>query len=138
MQRLTESSHRAGFPEFEAGIALARQHGLEGHGRSLLATALSVVGEQASALVGLLEAQRLFQQAGLPTRIETTLLDIAIAYRRLGHFDQAMHYLRQSESLAEKRKNDVMLFEVLIQRGFLLYERGDYEASLCRCGVHWS
>ena len=133
LRELTASSQRAGLADYEAAIELAREHGLaemEGLGLASRATSISVLGEQANALLGLLRAQQVFERAGLTERAESNLLDIGIAYRRMAQFDKADDYLRQSERFATRRGDERALYDILLQRGYLLYDRGDYAASL--------
>ena len=133
LRELTDSSPRAGLADYQAAIELARRNGLaelEGLGLGSHATSISVLGEQANALLELLRAQQVFERAGLSARAESNLLDIAIAYRRMGQFDKANDYLSQSEHFATRRGDQQALYDVLLQRGYLLYDRGEYAASL--------
>ncbi|WP_460762945.1 diguanylate cyclase [Lysobacter fragariae] len=117
----------------EAALTLARRH----NEPRLLAQALthrgslrSLRGEQAAALVDMLEAQRVYAHAGLDKEAESTLQDIAVAYRRMGDYDKAMDYLRQSIAFAEREGVWSSLTVSLLQTAFLHQDRGQQDEAL--------
>jgi diguanylate cyclase (GGDEF)-like protein len=117
----------------EAALTLARKH----NEPRLLAQALvhrgalrSLLGQQAAALSDFLEAQRVYSKAGLQKEAEAGLQDIAIAYRRMGDYDKAMEYLRQSTMFAERDKFWGLLSVSLMQTAFLHEDRGQYAEAL--------
>lgn len=117
----------------EAALALARRHGdphLIAEGLGIRGNARSLNGEQAAALVDLLEVERLYRQAELGEHAEATLLDIAIAYRRMGDHAKAADYLRQSTAFAERGRYWSLLVVSLLQTGFLHEDLGRYPQAL--------
>ncbi len=117
----------------EAALALARTHDEP----RLLAQALihrgslrSLVGKQAAALTDFLEAQRVFNAAGLRKEAEAGLGDIAAAYRRMGDHAQALEYLKQSVAFAERQGDPGLLSVALLQTAFLHEDRGRHDEAL--------
>lgn len=117
----------------EKAVALARRHNDPG----LLALALShrgnlrsLAGRQAAALTDFLEAQRVYNDAGLQRNSETNLQNIAIAYRRMGDLDKAMEYLRQGVAFAERERDWILLTVTLVQTAFVHEDSGRYEEAL--------
>ncbi|HEV8692904.1 MAG TPA: tetratricopeptide repeat protein, partial [Lysobacter sp.] len=117
----------------EAALTLARKH----NEPRLLAQALvhrgalrSLLGQQAAALNDFLEGQHVYGNAGLKKEAEASLQDIAIAYRRMGDYDKAMEYLRQSTAFAERDGYWGLLSVSLLQTAFLHEDRGRYDEAL--------
>ena len=117
----------------EAALALARKH----KDARLLARALihrgslrSLLGQQAAALTDFLEAQRIYNGAGLRKEAEAGLGDIAAAYRRMGDHDKALEYLRQSVAFAERQGDPGLLSVALLQTGFLHEDLGRHDEAL--------
>lgn len=117
----------------EAALGLARQH----DDPRLLAQALSrrgsmrsLLGEQAAALSDFLEAQRVYGNAGLRKEAEVGLLDIAVAYRRMGDHDKAQEYLRQGIAFAEREGDWTLLSASLLQYAFVYLDRGRPDQAL--------
>jgi diguanylate cyclase (GGDEF)-like protein len=122
------TTERDALPDYEAGIRLARR--LENP--RLIADALtwrgsaqSLLGEQAKALFDFLEAQRLYETVGNTTAAQSNLISIATIYRRLGEYDKAGEYLRQSMQAAQRKGDKQEQMVVDMQLGFLATERGD-------------
>ncbi|UJM99132.1 diguanylate cyclase [Rhodanobacter denitrificans] len=122
------TTERDALPDYEAGIRLARR--LENP--RLIADALtwrgsaqSLLGEQAKALFDFLEAQRLYETVGNTTAAQSNLISIATIYRRLGEYDKAGEYLRQSMQSAQRKGDKQEQMVVDMQLGFLATERGD-------------
>jgi diguanylate cyclase (GGDEF)-like protein len=122
------TTERDALPDYEAGIRIARR--LENP--RLIADALtwrgsaqSLLGEQAKALFDFLEAQRLYETVGNTTAAQSNLISIATIYRRLGEYDKAGDYLRQSMQSAQRKGDKQEQMVVDMQLGFLATERGD-------------
>lgn len=122
------TTERDALPDYEAGIRIARR--LENS--RLIADALtwrgsaqSLLGEQAKALFDFLEAQRLYETVGNTTAAQSNLISIATLYRRLGEYDKAGDYLRQSMASAQRKDDKQEQMVVYMQLGFLATERGD-------------
>lgn len=108
--------------DYNAGLVLARQvDDAEriGDGLTLRGSVESVQGDQALALVDLLEANRSYTSAGKHILAEGNLLDIAGAYRRLGEYDKARAYLEQSRVWAEQRHDKGSQIQVHMELGYL-------------------
>jgi diguanylate cyclase (GGDEF)-like protein len=119
--------------DYEAGIALARKS----ENDRLLADGLgarggmrSLLGEQARAIPDMLSAQRLYQRAGAENDAESMLLDLAIAYRRIGDLDKAREYLRQNEIFAGRLGDWNQLTSNLMQQGYLDEDLGRVDDAL--------
>lgn len=124
---------RAALAYLDQGIALARTAGLAkllGEGLSLRAGVLSVLGEQAHALIALMEAQQVFEKAELESLADANLLGLGVAYRRMGEFELALDHLRRGERSARERGDWGAAFTSLLQQGYLHQDRGDGTASL--------
>lgn len=122
------TTERDALPDYEAAIRIARR--LENS--RLIADALtwrgsaqSLLGEQAKALFDFLEAQRLYETVGNTTAAQSNLISIATIYRRLGEYDKAGDYLRQSMQSAQRKGDKQEQMVVYMQQGFLATERGD-------------
>lgn len=118
---------------YGAGVDLARrleQPRLLGDGLTLRGGVSSLVGEQALALLDFLEAQRVYEGAGLTTSAEANLLNLAIAYRRMGEYAPALHYLGQSETFAARERDWPTLLVTMLQLGFLHEEQGHTAPAL--------
>ena len=119
--------------DYEAGIALSRKS----ENDRLLADGLgarggmrSLLGEQARAIPDMLAAQRLYQRAGAGNDAESMLLDLAIAYRRIGDLDKAREYLRQNEIFAGRLGDWNQLTSNLMQQGYLDEDLGRLDDAL--------
>jgi diguanylate cyclase (GGDEF)-like protein len=119
--------------DYEAGIALSRKS----ENDRLLADGLgarggmrSLLGEQARAIPDMLAAQRLYQRAGAGNDAESMLLDLAIAYRRIGDLDKAREYLHQNEIFASRLGDWNQLTSNLMQQGYLNEDLGRVDDAL--------
>lgn len=117
----------------EEAVAQARRLGRE----SLLGTALqarggslSMLGEQARALMDYLEADRHFRAAGRERQSEANLFPLAMSYRRIGDFRQALSYLHQYDAVAARRGLNYERALSAIQIGYVHYEARDQEQAL--------
>jgi len=122
------TTERDALPDYEAGIRIARRlenPRLIADGLTWRGSAQSLLGEQAKALFDFLEAQRLYETAGNTTAAQSNLISIATIYRRLGEYDKAGDYLRQSMASAQLKQDKQEQMVVELQLGFLATERGD-------------
>lgn len=123
---------RDALADYNAGIELSRHLGdakLIADGLTYRGGVQSLLGEQAGALQDFLDAQSYYERAGKAVLAEDNLLNIAIAYRRLGEFGKAEDYLKQSHAFAEKRNDGNSLIVVNLQLGFLEFEQRHDAAS---------
>ncbi len=85
---------------------------------------LSQQGEQAKALLDFQRARASFRQSGIDHEIDSLMLWIAIAYRRIGDWTQAERYFTRSvETMQDKQDWDRVVTD-LVQLGFLYDESG--------------
>ena len=127
------TTERDALPAYEEGIRIARrlENGrLIADGLTWRGSAQSLLGEQAKALFDFLEAQRLYEVAGNTTAAQSNLISIATIYRRLGEYDKAGDYLRQSMIFAQRKQDKQEQMVVNLQLGFLATERGDAAAAV--------
>ena len=113
---------REALADYQAGIDLARR---TEHSR-LMADGLvarggmqSLLGEQARAVLDLLAAQRIYERNGDHDDADANVLNIAVAYRRMGDLDKAAEYLAQSEQYATRSGDWSTLLSTLMQQGYL-------------------
>ncbi len=119
--------------DYESGIALSRQREddrLLADGLVARGSVQSLLGEQGRAVRDFLSAQRLYERAGLKDDAESNLLNLAIAYRRLGDLDKALDYLHQSEIFAERIDDWNSLSVTLMQQGYLYEDQGRADEAL--------
>ncbi|HEY8585277.1 MAG TPA: diguanylate cyclase [Rhodanobacter sp.] len=122
------TSERDALPSYDAGIQIARKlenARLIADGLTWRASAQSLMGEQAKALFDLLEAQRLYETVGNTSAAQSNLISIATIYRRLGEYDKAANYLKQSMESAHDKQDKREQMVVNAEFGFLAIERGD-------------
>ena len=127
------TTERDALPAYEEGIRIARrlENGrLIADGLTWRGSAQSLLGEQAKALFDFLEAQRLYETVGNTTAAQSNLISIATIYRRLGEYDKAGDYLRQSMASAQRKQDKQEQMVVDLQLGFLATERGDAAAAV--------
>lgn len=90
----------------------------------------SLQGQQALALQDFLTAQTVYERAGLARRAESNLLNIGVAYRRMGLHAEALRYLRQLEAHARRLHSQPELLSTLLQQGFAYEELGRPTAAI--------
>lgn len=127
------STMRDALADINHGIDLAREsndQAMLGMGLRSRGGVYSYLGIYGKALADLLEAQRLFIQDELPQAASQTLLDIGIAYRRLGYPDKAREYLNQSIDHEQRVGDHESLIASTMQLGFVDQETGHYTTAL--------
>jgi diguanylate cyclase (GGDEF)-like protein len=113
--------------DYDAGIALARRienDRLVADGLVASGGMQSLLGQQGHAIRDFLVAQRLYEKTGHPIDAESNLLNLAIAYRRLGDTDRALDYFQQSAAYAERIGDWGGLGSTLMQQGYLYEDEG--------------
>lgn len=124
---------RDALPDYTAGIAVARHAEnlrLIADGLSWRGNVQSLLGEPALGLVDFLQAQRDYEQAGEAVEAELNLLDVAVAYRRIGEFADARKYMDQSLAYAEQRHDVPQRISIEVQLGFLDSEMSNQPSAL--------
>jgi len=123
---------------YDAGIALARKLGdarLVADGLSMRSDMRSLVGEQAAALVDILDAQRVYDARGLTHLSELNLQSIAAIYRRMGEPGRAIQYLKRSRVIAQRDGDWVSLTSIETQLAYCYEDQNrlaDAEAAYQR------
>ena len=127
------SGSQRGLPEVEKVIAMLR----DSQEQQLLAEALeirgdirSLLGEQAKAMIDFQRARAAYRGAGIDHEIETLMLAIAIAYRRMGDWPQAQHHFTEAVQRRQARGDWESVATNLIQLGFLHVESGAPDKAL--------
>jgi diguanylate cyclase (GGDEF)-like protein len=113
--------------DYDAGIALSRKiedDRLQADGLVASGSTQSLLGQQGHALRDFLVAQGLYERAGRTIDAESNLLNIAIAYRRLGDTDRALDYFGQAATFAERIGDWGGLSSALTQEGYLFEDSG--------------
>ena len=85
---------------------------------------LSLIGEQAKAMLDYQRARAAFRDAGIDQEVGLLLQGIATAYRRMGDYAQASSYFEQARKGMEARQDYEGLSANQIQLGFLHAEAG--------------
>ena len=119
--------------DYDAGIALARRienDRLVADGLVASGGMQSLLGQQGHALRDFLVAQKLYERAGRSDDAESNLLNLAIAYRRLGDLERALDYFRQSAAFAERIGDWSGLASSLMQQGYLYEDAGRASEAL--------
>jgi diguanylate cyclase (GGDEF)-like protein len=113
--------------DYDAAIALAgkiEDERLVADGLVASGGMQSLLGQQGHAIRDFLVAQRLYEKTGHPIDAESNLLNLAIAYRRLGDTDRALDYFQQSAAYAERIGDWGGLGSTLMQQGYLYEDTG--------------
>jgi len=121
--------------DYVAGIDLARSsesHRLLADGLVARGGVQSLLGEQGRAVVDFLAAQRLYERIHDTLDAEANLLNLAVAYRRMGDGDKAADYLVQSEQYARRTGDWATLLSTLMQQGYLAEDAGRTTEALAR------
>lgn len=129
---LTSGTQR-GLPEVDKAVSLLRN----GNEPQLLAESLetrgdilSLLGEQAKAMLDFQRARAAYRQAGISGEVESLVLSLAVAYRRMGDVEQAHRYFTQALERMRTRGDWDGVATNLIQLGFLHEEAGSPERAL--------
>ncbi len=129
---LTSGTQR-GLPEVDKAVDLLAN----GHESQLLAESLetrgdilSLLGEQAKAMLDFQRARAAYRQAGISGEVESLVLSLAVAYRRMGDAEQARRYFTQAQQRMRVRGDWDGVTTNLIQLGFLHEESGTPEQAL--------
>ena len=127
------SGTQRGLPDMDKAVDLLGN----GHEPQLLAETLetrgdilSLLGEQAKAMLDFQRARAAYRQAGIPGEVESLVLSIAVAYRRMGDVDQARRYFTQALQRMQARSDWDGVATNMIQLGFLHEESGTPERAV--------
>ena len=120
--RETVETPQTALAGYEAGLALAHaseDSRMVAEGLVLRGGIRSLLGDQALALLDFMQAQQRFDAGGYRHAADANLQNIAIAYRRMGQYDQALEYLKASRENSRKNKRWDFLVLDLLQLGFV-------------------
>ena len=127
------SGSQRGLPEVDKVIALlgeSKEQQLLAESLEMRGDILSLLGEQAKAMLDFQRARAAYRAAGIDHEVETLMLSVAVAYRRMGDWPQA----ERNFTAALKRMQDKGDWESvatnLIQLGFLHGESGSPDKAL--------
>ena len=123
---LTSGTQR-GLPEVDKAVALladAHDPQLLGEALETRGDILSLLGEQAKAMLDFQRARAAYRQARIAGEVESLMLSIAVAYRRMGDSEQARRYFTQALQRMQARADWEGVATNLIQLGFLQEEAG--------------
>ena len=127
------SGSQRGLPEIDKVIALlgeSKEQQLLAESLEMRGDILSLLGEQAKAMLDFQRARAAYRAAGIDHEVETLMLSVAVAYRRMGDWPQA----ERNFTAALKRMQDKGDWESvatnLIQLGFLHGESGSPDKAL--------
>lgn len=92
---------------------------------SLRGSLLSDMGEQAKALLDFQRARAGYRASGIEHEVDALLMQTAVAYRRIGDWDQAERYFTQAIGRMEEQHDWERVVTYNIQLGYLYDEAGD-------------
>lgn len=92
---------------------------------SLRGSLLSDMGEQAKALLDFQRARASYREAGIEHEIDALMMLTAVAYRRIGDWDQAERYFTHAIDRMEDLRDWQRVVTYNIQLGYLYDESGD-------------
>lgn len=123
-----EKGTKAGLAEADRLVALLK----DSSERQLLAEALSMrgsllsdIGEQAKALLDFQRARAGYRASGIEREVDALMMLTAVAYRRIGDWDQAERYFTHAIGRMEEKRDWDQVVTYLIQLGYLYDESGD-------------
>jgi diguanylate cyclase (GGDEF)-like protein len=130
--QLTSGTQR-GLPEVEKAIALlqaGQEPQLLAESLEMRGDLLSLLGEQAKAMLDFQRARAAYRQAGIDREVEPLMLSMAVAYRRMGDGEQAERLVRGALQRMQDRNDWEGVATYLIQLGFLQGESGSQDKAL--------
>ena len=92
---------------------------------SLRGSLLSDMGEQAKALLDFQRARAGYRASGIEHEVDALLMLTAVAYRRMGDWDQAERYFTHAIGRMEEKHDWEQVVTYNIQLGYLYDESGD-------------
>ena len=126
-----DGSHHA-LPDLNRAITLLQglpEPQLQGEALVMRGSLLSLIGEQAKAMLDFQRARAAFRNAGIDHELGFVLQSIASAYRRMGDYTQAARYFAQASKGMDSRQDYEGLAANQIQLGFLHSEAGAPEQA---------
>lgn len=121
------SGNQRGLPEYDKVVALladSQEQQLLAETLEMRGDTLSLLGEQARAMIDFQRARATYRAAGIGHEIEPLMLSIAVGYRRMGDFVQTERYLTSAIARMQDKQDWEALATNYIQLGFLHAESG--------------
>ena len=121
------SGNQRGLPEYNKVVALladSQEQQLLAETLEMRGDTLSLLGEQARAMIDFQRARATYRAAGIGHEIEPLMLSIAVGYRRMGDFVQTERYLTSAIARMQDKQDWEALATNYIQLGFLHAESG--------------
>jgi diguanylate cyclase (GGDEF)-like protein len=107
-----------------AMLANSQQRQLYGEALVQRGGLLSQLGEQAKALLDYQRARASYRAAGIDGEVDALMLEMAIAYRRIGDWTQAERYFTRSVEQRQNEQDWGRVITDLVQLGYLYDESG--------------
>lgn len=127
------SGSQRGLPDVDEAIAPlhdSQDQQLLGEALETRGDLLSLLGEQAKAMLDFQRARAAYRAAGIDHEVETLMQSIAVAYRRMGDWPQAQRAFTSTLKRARDKGDWEGVAGTLIQLGFLHAESGAPEQAL--------
>ncbi|MDI1252448.1 diguanylate cyclase [Thermomonas sp.] len=121
------SGNQRGLPEYDKVVTLladSPEQQLLAETLEMRGDTLSLLGEQARAMIDFQRSRAAYRAAGIDHEIEPLMFSIAVGYRRVGDFVQAERYFTSAISRLQDQQNWETLATNYIQLGFLHAESG--------------
>lgn len=121
------SGSQRGLPEYDKVVGLlanSQEQQLLAETLEMRGDTLSLLGEQARAMIDFQRARAAYRAAGIGHEVEPLMFSIAVAYRRIGDFPQAERYFTSAVARMQDRQDWGELAINYIQLGFLHAESG--------------
>ncbi len=126
------SGSKRGLPEYNKVVVLlanSKEQQLLAETLEMRGDTLSLLGEQARAMLDFQRARAAYRAAGIDREIEPLMLSIAVGYRRVGDFAQAERYFTSAITRMQDQQDWEALATNYIQLGFLHAESGAPEKA---------
>ncbi len=121
------SGSQRGLPEYDKVVNLladSPEQQLLAETLEMRGDTLSLLGEQARAMIDFQRARAAYRAAGIGHEIEPLMFSMAVAYRRVGDFAQAERYFTSAVARMQDKQDWETLATNYIQLGFLHAESG--------------
>jgi diguanylate cyclase (GGDEF)-like protein len=121
------SGSQRGLPEYNKVVALlanSQEQQLLAETLGMRGDTLSLLGEQARAMIDFQRARAAYRAAGIDHEVEPLMFSIAVAYRLIGDFPQAERYFTSAIARMQDKQAWEDVATNYIQLGFLHTEAG--------------
>lgn len=122
-----------GLPEIDTAIHLLKEHQepqLLAEALEMRGDLLSLLGEQAKAMLDFQRARTAFRRAGITQEVNPLMFSMAVAYRRMGDWDRAASYFTAAQQRARAIGDTEAEATNLLQLGFLRLETSAPDKAL--------